>query len=417
MTVMASVKFYLDKRAKRQDGTFPLKLTVTHKKPFHIPLDVSIPVENWIDNKIEGKIKNKVFLNNYIQARYTEIHNLLLNLKINGILPTITSEQLKQKIKALSGVPEEEMETKGICELHFKTYIENYIKNCNSKSSKTQYTYTLKKVASFCNVEKLLISDITVSWLKDFDAYCTSTGMQPNGKALYLRAIRTIFNDAIDRELIGYEKYPFRRFKIKKTETPHRNISIKGLRKMVNFDAEKFLELQKTNKKKKNTCKFHEIQKYIDLFFLSFYLCGINIKDLLFLKSEDVSNGQISILRAKTSIPILLRIEPEAQKLIDKHKGDKFLLNFLDTYTTNDYRNLEKRMNKNIQLAFPGVTGYWARHSWATIAAELDIPDHIIDIAQGRKPVGMASVYINRNLKKISQANRKVINYLNRNNK
>ncbi|MDR0348494.1 MAG: hypothetical protein LBH90_03245 [Tannerella sp.] len=48
---MASVKFYLDKRSKKQDGTFPLKLTVTHKKPFHIPLGISIPEENWIDGK------------------------------------------------------------------------------------------------------------------------------------------------------------------------------------------------------------------------------------------------------------------------------------------------------------------------------------------------------------------------------
>ena len=53
---------------------------------------------------------------------------------------------------------------------------------------------------------------------------------------------------------------------------------------------------------------------------------------------------------------------------------------------------------------------YWARHSWATVASEIDIAD--ATIAMGHKIQGMAGIYINRNLKKVSDANRKVIDYL-----
>ena len=407
---MASVKFYLDKRSQKTDGTYPLKLTVTHIQPFHVNLDISVHQENWIGDKIEGNIKNKVFLNNYIKNRYIEVENLLLRLKLEGRLTGMTTRQLRTEIKYLSG----DIAQKDIKEenpLHFKTYVKRHADTYVNKDSGQQFIDMLNKVSGFADTDYLLISDITVSWLKDFNTYCLKSGMKTNGVSLYLRAIRTVFNDAIDRELIGYEKYPFRRFKIKTEKTMHRNMPVEQLREMLGFDASDFLEGMKA-KSKKHTSEFPEIKKYIDLFFLSFYFCGLNIKDLLFLTKEDVQHGRLYILRNKTSIPVLIKIEPEAQAIIDKYPGKKYLLSFLDSYSTNNYKDVLRRMNKNIQLVFPKISSYWARHSWATMAAELDVPDPIIDLAQGRKPSGMASIYINRNLKKISEANRKVIDDL-----
>ena len=61
----------------------------------------------------------------------------------------------------------------------------------------------------------------------------------------------------------------------------------------------------------------------------------------------------------------------------------------------------------------PGVTQYWCRHSWATIAAELDIPMDTISAALGHShgsPV--TNIYIDFNQKKIDDANRRVIDYI-----
>ncbi|NLI71583.1 MAG: hypothetical protein GX361_02485 [Bacteroidales bacterium] len=114
---MASVKLYLDKRSKKVDGTYPIKLTVTHIKSFHVSLGVSVSAENWIDNKIEGSIKNKTFLNNYISNRFIDVENLLLKLQLEGKLTDMTTNQLKNKIKQLSG----DVPTKAEDPLHFKT--------------------------------------------------------------------------------------------------------------------------------------------------------------------------------------------------------------------------------------------------------------------------------------------------------
>ncbi len=408
-----SIKLFLDTRNKKKDGTYTLKLTVVvDRKSAQIPIGVSVPMENWIQDRVEGKIANKDLLNSIITTRYNAAQNLLLRLELTNEINNYSHNQIKDLIIKEWGIKvRKRTSTKQKHPLHFANYIQNHIKIYTNKGTKQQYIDTLRKVSDFCDTEKLLISDITVSWLKDFDAFCLHSGMTINGKSFYLRAIRTIFNDAIDRDLIGYDKYPFRRFKIKKTTTKHRNIPIERLREMLHFNQEEFVKREKLTANK-HTNVFPNVQKYLDLFFLSFYLCGMNIKDLLFLKNEDIVNEQLSILRAKTNTHILLKIEPEAQAIIDKYRGKKYLLNFLDTYKTDDYKTFLSKMNKAIQRAFPGITSYWARHSWATIAAELDIPDPIIDIAQGRKPKGMASIYINRNLKKVSEANRKVIDYL-----
>lgn len=62
---------------------------------------------------------------------------------------------------------------------------------------------------------------------------------------------------------------------------------------------------------------------------------------------------------------------------------------------------------------FPELTSYWARHTWATLAAEIDVPDAVIDAALGhRSPCRMADIYIRRDARKVDEAVRRVIEYV-----
>jgi integrase len=79
-------------------------------------------------------------------------------------------------------------------------------------------------------------------------------------------------------------------------------------------------------------------------------------------------------------------------------------------------RNGAAHPKKVVRPLFPNLTTYWARHTWATIAADLDIPDAVIDAALGhRSPYRMSEIYIKRNAKKVDAAIRKVIDYVNSN--
>lgn len=61
----------------------------------------------------------------------------------------------------------------------------------------------------------------------------------------------------------------------------------------------------------------------------------------------------------------------------------------------------------------PAITSYWARYSWATYAADLDIPKDTISEALGHVHGSkITGVYIKFSRDKIDAANRKVIDYV-----
>ena len=173
-------------------------------------------------------------------------------------------------------------------------------------------------------------------------------------------------------------------------------------------------------------CDEYQI-KYRDFFILNFYLIGMNIGNMLMLKHSDVNNGRIEYYRNKTNKLISVLIQPEAQTILDKYKGKNYLLDVMDTY--KDYKYFIRRMNtalkqigkttrsglggkKTRNPIFPDISSYWARHTWATLAEELEIPKETISAALSHSSSDTTSIYIRFNQKKIDKANRYIINYI-----
>lgn len=385
----------LENRRVKANGKFSVKIRFNfNKQAYYVATGVEVPAGNFMLGKIIG-LPRAAMYNTIIAQKLEYTQNVLDDLQLRGLIKTKfkTGTEIKRFIEAgKDGY--ETLNRDNKMKLHFKSYVENHLQKYSSDSSSDQYRLMLKKVTAFCDINNLFIPDITTAWLKDFDTFCEKSGMNVNGRAFYLRAIRVIFNDAIDRELIGLDKYPFRRFKIKKADTMHRNMPLADMRMLMKYDCSKSPHLA----------------RYRDMFMLSFFLCGMNIKDMLLLKPADLRGGMINTMRFKTNVSIHLKIEPEALGIINRYRGDKYLLNIMDMY--GNYDDFRRKLNKYIKIILPYATIYWARHSWATFAAELDIPDPIIDIAQAHKLQGMSSVYISRNLSKVHRANRQVIDYV-----
>ena len=91
------------------------------------------------------------------------------------------------------------------------------------------------------------------------------------------------------------------------------------------------------------------------------------------------------------------------------------MLNFTDTYA--NYRHFYNNLCTGLreirdQLKLGELTTYWARHSWATIAASLDIPKETIAAALGHGGNTVTDIYIEFDKRKIDEANRKVLDWV-----
>lgn len=61
---------------------------------------------------------------------------------------------------------------------------------------------------------------------------------------------------------------------------------------------------------------------------------------------------------------------------------------------------------------FPNISQYWCRHTWATIAAWLDIPKETIAAGLGHGGNSVTDIYIRFDQKKVDNANRRIIDFI-----
>ena len=64
-------------------------------------------------------------------------------------------------------------------------------------------------------------------------------GLSVNGIGGYMRSFRAICNTAIHFDIVSYEWYPFRKYKIKKEKTTPRVISMLEMKSYFNLNLEK----------------------------------------------------------------------------------------------------------------------------------------------------------------------------------
>lgn len=408
---MASAKLYFDERTTRKDGTHSLRIIVSHKnKTFIVSPNVCLTKEQW--DKTTAQIilhPQRKMLNTYVAKMLADVKASLYELEMSGRLRNMSMPEVRDYVNARIGRGEQQEDKEKNPKDLFLPAFNHYMNGMGKKKTKEIYQYTLNKLGEYTDLSFLRFSDITKGWLREFDAWMSET-CRMNTRSIHLRNIRAVFNDAIDNGIT--DCYPFRRFKIRTEATPKRSLSVQDLKILRDYP-----------------CEEHQC-RYRDMFMLSFYLMGINQVDLLNLTEENIQDGRIVYRRSKTGRLYSIKLEPEACELIERYKGKKHLLYVMDEY--KNHKDYVHRMNENLQAIgemvrkggrggrkyrtalFPALTSYWARHTWATIASELDIPKDVIGHALGHSWATSTTtdIYIDFNMKKVDEANRRVLDYI-----
>ena len=329
---------------------------------------------------------------------YADVENYVLSH------PNDTVEELKDHLKEVINGAKKSDTSSFVC------YIRKIAETKGRYNTQRNYERVARAIEIYdkdCTFES-----VDKKWIVSYIDHERGKGRKDNGIQTDIQILKFVFNRAIEDELT--DKFPFRGVSVKKEQTKKRCLSLEQLRAIRDFKL--------TGKK----------AMYRDCFMLSFYLIGINISDLLFLPKTSLKNGRIIYKRNKTGKLYDIKVEPEAMEIIARHKSRKKerLLSFLEegdatitnTFANNLTRHLrtigEKERHSYYVTVHPieeGITSYWSRHTWATMASELDIPMEVIGRSLGHSlwDNAVTSTYIKYDTKKIDEANRNVIDYLN----
>jgi integrase len=410
---MATYRITVIKKDKKSDNTWNVKVRITHKRKMgYIGTEYYVP-RSALNNKFEV-INSSV--NQAVEPIIRKYRRL--ELELGESLDKLNVKQLTEYLKKDRGLE--------IDFLHcFDEFTKNMIK-LGRKKTFANYNTTKNHLIAYMGSKNLPISFVTSSFLTDLELWLRSheeidaktkkrltkvCGDTAIGN--YMRCIRAVFNDARKRynnDDIGdirIKHYPFARYEIPEPDkAENRNLEIDIIRKL----RDKELTLSRDILGR-------------DVFMISFYLMGMNTIDLYYCPPEE--NGRIAYKRSKTkkkrkdNAEISVKLQPELLPYLEKYKGTNTAFNFCDRFSSAE--NFNKSVDKGLKrvgeaMGLPRSLGsYYARHSWATIAAnDCRIDETIVKKALNHSDPSLkiTRIYIKKDWTIIDEANRKVLDLL-----
>jgi integrase len=277
----------------------------------------------------------------------------------------------------------------------FKDFTEKIIKEfklAKKLGNAGVYEQALNFLERNSNRKNLTFDDINFQLLKSLEAKFLSEDNSLNGLSFYLRTIRAIYNRAIKEGVASRDNYPFTSYSIKETKTRKRAIRKTDMDNI-----------------KKAVYESGSIRWHVrNLFLFSFYNRGMNFADMAKLRISDIEGDRITYKRAKTGKPLSIKISDASRVILNNYvegkSGDDFVfpilkrdtpeLQMMDLY--NERRNFNNYLKKiGEELEIEGhLTSYVARHSWATIAKDMNVPVSVISEGLGHADIKTTQIYL-----------------------
>lgn len=381
---MAKSSLRLDTRRPLKDGTYPVQIKVGYGTNLYLSTGIYLEAKDWDARLQICTGKQSRIINNILRTLLTSISNRILELRESGQWGALTSAQLREMLTNMS------LTSPTVSAPSLLDYIEK-VKALKSDKTACSYKSTITKLRCYCDPAKVHLTDMSYAWFEGFIKKMENEGLKRNTVAKYLKCIKTVLRYAVEDGVAVNQAYTKINSRAE-TDTPMRNLPVEVMRRI------------------RDTKLDGKVNRYIDAFMLSFYLIGMNLADMLALPKDCIVNGRLQYRRAKTGKNYSIKIEPEAQAIINKYPGKDHLLSFGEKFG----RWFRCGCNETLSKIEKGLTWYYARYSWANYAVDLDIPKDIISEALGHKHgSAVTGIYIKYSLDKVDKANRQVIDYLN----
>lgn len=397
---MLDIRLTLDTRKSsiKSDGTAPVVIRVPNgKHPVDIQTGISVAPADWDNQTHLCTGKGAKRLNAALQMLLGGVQQRAIELRSSGRWHQLTTA--KEIRQALSGAAVQQPTATDVI-----TYMRGLADAKSRIKTKQTYLNTIDKLTAYTGEAPLLFDDVTAKWLRGWEQWMRDQGLAVNTIGIHLRNLRTCVNRAIDDELT--EVYGFRRYSIKVEATRHRALTVEELRAYL---ATPVTPLE---------------EEYRDIFLLGVLLLGINLADLS--RVTKIEQGRINYRRRKTGKLYSIKVEPEAQAIIDKYRGTDHLLRQFDVYS--NHADYTRRINDHLKQIggtevgkygkhiyhplHPDLSWYWCRHTWASIASSIGVPEDTIRHALGHGSRSVTDTYIDYDIRHVDEANRRVIDWV-----
>ena len=353
---MANIKIAL--KNKKKDGTCNVQFDITqNQRHAYISTEYYVLPNQFKNGKVQ-KHENATIFNNRLRERLTEYERKLDEISMSidrmtalDIKNYLITEKTIFRPKLLDSIARKITDLKK--EYDIKT------QNGLKASPRTAESYVdlrrslfrflkpprFEETGSISDFDKVdvYLDCVDVHFLKRYENFLTENGIS-NGRWNKMKDLRAIFNNEINEGNISAELYPFKKYNINKLrkQTEPRVLSVADLKEIIFTPAQNPEEefARKT-------------------FILDFMLLGINPADLynFGINGTEIVDDRYNFDRSKTDVINSIKIEPEAQEIIEELAGKEKPLFFQEKYNTSS--NFLKYTNKFLKryAALPAILG------------------------------------------------------------
>lgn len=279
------------------------------------------------------------------------------------------------------------------------------------------YLYALRAFERFVGGGEIFFGALSRRSLVRFEDDLRSRRCSWNTVSTYSRALRAVYHNAVDAEVISNDS---RLFSVIFT-------GVKSEKKRALQPEQMRALLSKKKLPQRVSCSR-------DLLSLMFQLQGMPFVDLIHLHRDElhtdaVGRSVLSCRRWKTGTEMNVTVTAGAMKLINQYRSTNptspYLLNFFDGITTAEgiYREYCRQLrNLNYGLSrLPGycnlkgikVSSYTGRHTWATLAKYCQVPEEMISEGLAHSSLQVTRTYLKSFAgDELERANRMIVNYV-----
>ena len=360
---MANFSIVIVPTKKLANGRHRIRIAVAHRsKTRYIPTQFTLDSASQLKNGRVIRHENAANINSCLRRIIDEYEEILASI---GYLSTISCTELIHIITY-------EQKKKGIT---FQTIAREYLSFMAGEER--HKSYSLYKIASERFIKYMKgdfpLIQLTPLYVQEFAENLYKEGLTDTTIRIYLTLIKVILNYASKMNYVTYHIHPFVLFKMPECNIRDLDLSVDELKSIRDT---MFLK--------------SSLSITRDIFMLTYYLGGINLKDLLEYNFKD--KDYIRYVRHKTRNrkkginEIAFSLQPEAKEILNRYLTKEGELRFGKYLSYKQvYSLIFRNINKVAEMSGikKKVTYYSARKTFAQHGYNLGIPIEKIEYCIG----------------------------------